>query len=143
MLKTSTIAACVLALSAPVALAQNNWMTNWAPPGPTDQPGGANGAAPTRDVGSTSANVNQTGDSRSTSSSILEQRLKQQSASGSWAPAYNTSAPPGYTAQAMTMDEPMRGGRHRIALTDEYGFHYDSRGDRLNAQGYVISPHTP
>jgi hypothetical protein len=70
MLETPTIAACVLALSAPVAL--------------------------TRDVGTTSANVGQTGDSRSTSSSILEQRLKQQSAAGSWAPAYNTSVPSGY-----------------------------------------------
>lgn len=138
MLRISTIAACVLALSAPVALAQSNWM----PPGPSDAPGGANGAAPTRDVGS-SGTAYQTGDSRSTSSSILEQRLKQESAAGSWAPAYNTGAPAGYTSQAMTMDDPMRGGRHRVAFTDEYGFRYDSRGDRLNAQGYVISPHTP
>jgi len=32
--------------------------------------------------------------------------------------------------------------RHREAFRDEYGFRYDSRGDRINAQGYVISPHT-
>lgn len=30
--------------------------------------------------------------------------------------------------------------RHETAITDEYGFHYDSRGDRLNAQGHVIAP---
>ncbi|HTR85583.1 MAG TPA: hypothetical protein VMI56_13975 [Reyranella sp.] len=130
MLKTSTIAACVLALSAPVALAQSSWMTNWIPNGPSDAPGGANGAAPTRDVGQTSANVGATGDSRSTSSSILEQRLKQQSAAGATSPAYNTNVPAGYSSQAMTMDEP-RSNSRRVYLTDEYGFHYNSRGDRI------------
>jgi hypothetical protein len=35
--------------------------------------------------------------------------------------------------------------RHfKVAMTDEYGFRYDSRGDRLNARGCVIPPpHTP
>jgi hypothetical protein len=38
---------------------------------------------------------------------------------------------------------PYRGTvRHREAFRDEYGFRYDSRGNRLNAEGYVISPHT-
>jgi len=38
---------------------------------------------------------------------------------------------------------PYRGTvRHREAFRDEYGFRYDARGNRLNAQGYVISPHT-
>jgi hypothetical protein len=32
--------------------------------------------------------------------------------------------------------------RHEEAFRDEYGFRYDARGNRLNAQGYVISPHT-
>jgi hypothetical protein len=30
-------------------------------------------------------------------------------------------------------------GNH-VAITDEYGFRYDSQGDRLNAQGCVIPP---
>jgi hypothetical protein len=29
---------------------------------------------------------------------------------------------------------------NRVAITDEYGFRYDGRGDRLNAQGCVIRP---
>jgi len=31
---------------------------------------------------------------------------------------------------------------HEEAFRDEYGFRYDARGNRLDAQGYVISPHT-
>ena len=31
---------------------------------------------------------------------------------------------------------------HQETMRDEYGFRYDSRGHRLNAQGCVISPHT-
>ena len=30
---------------------------------------------------------------------------------------------------------------HQEAMRDEYGFRYDARGHRLNAQGCVISPH--
>jgi hypothetical protein len=37
---------------------------------------------------------------------------------------------------------PMRNGPHQVAFKDEYGFRYDARGDRLDARGYVISPHT-
>jgi hypothetical protein len=29
---------------------------------------------------------------------------------------------------------------NRVAITDEYGFRYDSQGDRLNARGCVIPP---
>jgi hypothetical protein len=31
-------------------------------------------------------------------------------------------------------------GRHKVALTDEYGFRYDRWGNRLNSAGYVIAP---
>jgi hypothetical protein len=31
-------------------------------------------------------------------------------------------------------------GRHKVALTDEYGFHYDRWGNRLNGTGHVIAP---
>jgi hypothetical protein len=35
----------------------------------------------------------------------------------------------------------MSGGcGHTVAITDEYGFRYDSMGDRLNARGCVIAP---
>lgn len=52
MLKTTTIAACVLALSGGVALAQGNYM----PAGPNAAPGGATGSAPANTIG-TPANV--------------------------------------------------------------------------------------
>lgn len=33
---------------------------------------------------------------------------------------------------------------HQVAITDEYGFKYDSMGNRLNGRGCVIPPpHTP
>jgi hypothetical protein len=53
----------------------------------------------------------------------------------------NTASAP-YVGQAQ-MSEPEGRGPHHIAITDEYGFKYDSRGNRLDANGYVISPHTP
>jgi len=36
----------------------------------------------------------------------------------------------------------MRSGPHAVAFKDEYGFRYDSEGNRLDARGNVISPHT-
>lgn len=142
MMKTSLIAAGLLALSGTVAFAQPSWM----PGGPGTAPGGADGATRTRDVG-TSPTANAVGTGQTQSSTMLEQQIKQQSQAGATqAPVggYNGSVglggPDRYQAQAM--DEPMR-GPHRVAMTDEYGFKYDARGDRLNARGYVISPHTP
>jgi hypothetical protein len=32
--------------------------------------------------------------------------------------------------------------RHEEAFRDEYGFRYDARGDRIDAGGHRISPHT-
>jgi len=32
---------------------------------------------------------------------------------------------------------------HREAMRDKYGFRYDGRGHRINAQGCVMSPHNP
>jgi hypothetical protein len=86
-----------------------------------------------------------TGQTQSTS--MLEQQVKMQSQAGApQAPVggYNGSVglggPDRYQAQAVS-DEPTR-GPHRVAMTDEYGFKYDARGDRLDARGYLISPHT-
>jgi hypothetical protein len=31
---------------------------------------------------------------------------------------------------------------HPQAFRDEYGFRYDSRGNRIDAQGHMISPHS-
>jgi len=43
-------------------------------------------------------------------------------------------------AQAVS---PYRGSRvHEEAFRDEYGFRYDSRGNRIDAQGRLISPHS-
>ena len=45
-------------------------------------------------------------------------------------------------AQSMMSTMPSTAGRgpHKVAITDEYGFHYDSAGNRLNAAGYVVAP---
>lgn len=42
-----------------------------------------------------------------------------------------------YRSQAMTMDSGMR---FQAAITDEYGMRYNSRGDRLDAQGRIMPP---
>ncbi|MGD9881152.1 hypothetical protein [Reyranella sp.] len=34
-------------------------------------------------------------------------------------------------------------GPRQTAFTDEYGFRYDSQGNRLDARGNIISPHVP
>jgi hypothetical protein len=34
-------------------------------------------------------------------------------------------------------------GRRQAAFKDEYGFRYDSQGNRLDARGNIISPHIP
>ncbi len=36
----------------------------------------------------------------------------------------------------------MHTGPHPVAFKDEFGFRYDAQGDRLDAHGNVISPHT-
>jgi hypothetical protein len=127
MLKTSTIVACVLALWGSAAMAQN-WPSQWMPPGPNDAPGGANGPARARDIGSPSANVNQTVGGRTTSTTILSQTNKQQSAAG--------ASHSDYTSQAQLQNgiRPS-GSRGNVYMTDEYGFKYDSRGNRLDARG--------
>jgi hypothetical protein len=34
-------------------------------------------------------------------------------------------------------------GRRQATMKDEYGFRYDSQGNRLDARGNIISPHIP
>ena len=38
---------------------------------------------------------------------------------------------------------PAPSGPRQTAFKDEYGFRYDSEGNRLDARGNIISPHTP
>ena len=38
--------------------------------------------------------------------------------------------------QAVMGDE----GTNAVAITDEYGFKYNSRGDRLDSRGHIIAP---
>ena len=49
------------------------------------------------------------------------------------------------STQHATGPEPMPADRgpHQIAFRDEYGFRYDADGNRLDARGFVISPHIP
>jgi hypothetical protein len=140
MMKTSLIVAGLLAVSGSAAMAQSggNWMTNWIPPGPTDAPGGANGAAPGRYMGDSAVTTNGQG---TTSSSMLEQQTKRESAMGQGPSATASTGYTTYQAQAQRADEPM-GTRHRAYITDEYGFKYDRYGNRLDGRGNVISPHT-
>ena len=70
MLKTSTIVACVLALSGSVALAQI------MPVGPTSAPGGAGGSAPANTIGSPSANAKDTLGGGTRSTTVLSQTNK-------------------------------------------------------------------
>jgi len=57
---------------------------------------------------------------------------------------YTRQAPgPQPMDQQATATSPYEGTvRHEEAFRDEYGFRYDGRGNRINAQGHRISPHT-
>jgi hypothetical protein len=50
---------------------------------------------------------------------------------------YQTGAPMPNQAQ---YSGPMGGCGHTATIKDEYGFRYDSEGNRLNGQGCVIAP---
>ena len=127
MLKTSTIAACVLALSGSVALAQI------MPAGPNSAPGGAGGAAPASSIGSPSANVQDTLGGGTRSTTVLSQTNKNQSAAGMSRSDYSSGAQLQYGTQPQQAQSQM-GGPDRprgVAITDEYGNQYNSRGDKI------------
>jgi len=50
------------------------------------------------------------------------------------------NASPNVAQAPMTM--PAQSGPHQPAFKDEYGFRYDAQGNRLDARGNIISPHT-
>lgn len=93
MLKTTTIAACVLALSGGAALAQGNYM----PPGPSTAPGAA--GMPSSDYSSGA-------------------RMQ-----------YGTQ--PQNQAQGPGMMGGQSDNPRAVAITDEYGNQYNSRGDKI------------
>jgi hypothetical protein len=133
LLRISTIAACALALSSSVALAQ------MMPPGPSAAPGGAGGSAPASSIGSPSANVqdNMGGGTRSTT--VLSQTNKNQSAAGMSGSDYSSGAQVQYGTQPQApgqfQAQGMMGGPtdnpRTVALTDEYGNQYNARGDKI------------
>lgn len=131
MLRISTIATCALALSSGVALAQT------MPPGPNAAPYGAGGSAPASSIGSPSANVqdNMGGGTRSTT--VLSQTNKNQSAAGMSRSDYSSGAQlqygtqPQYQAQGQGMMGGPSDNPRAVAITDEYGNKYNSRGDKI------------
>jgi hypothetical protein len=82
MIEPKIIIASALLLCASAAMAQTNNSS-------TNAPMGANGAAPTRDVG-TNPNVANQQPNATTSSSMLEQKNKKDSAAGAPSSSYNT-----------------------------------------------------
>jgi hypothetical protein len=131
MSKTFLMMACALVLSGTAAVAQTNGIL----PVPNGAPNAAIVVTPTPDVGA-SSNVRSNPGSTTT---IEERQVKQGSAMDAPGSGYNAGS--GYENEAMGSSDQSR-MRHRMAITDEYGFRYDSRGDRIDANGNVISPHT-
>ena len=135
MLRISTIAACALALSSGVALAQT------MPPGPNAAPYGAGGSAPARSIGSPSANAqdNLGGGTRSTT--VLSQTNKNQSAAGMSRSDYSSGAQLQYGTQPQQAQGMMGSDNPRVvAITDEYGNQYNSRGDRIGRGRPIRQP---
>jgi hypothetical protein len=138
MWKTSTIAICALALSGSFAMAQTyNQSPGWMPGAPGNPPGGAGGPAPVRDIGSSTANANQTADGRTSSTSMLSQSNKAQSAAGMSSSDYGqgvggrSAQYGGSQAQMQYGTQDSCGNTGAVAITDEYGRRYNCRGDRL------------
>lgn len=56
----------------------------------------------------------------------------------------NVATAPATQPSAMQPMTPMdAAGSRQATFKDEYGFRYDSQGNRLDARGNVISPHVP
>jgi hypothetical protein len=129
MSKILPLIACTLVLSGTAAVAQ----TNRVPFGPRIAPTGTNGVTPTPDVGANS-HVRNNPDSTTT---MEEQQIKQGRPMAE--PGNGYSSGPRYENQTMRPPDQSH-TRHPAAITDEYGFRYDSRGDRLDVNGNVVSP---
>jgi hypothetical protein len=152
MLKTMTIAACVLALGSSLAFAQTSAQYNspggvMPPGGSYNAPQGANGSAPLRDVGTPSANATDTANGGTSSTTILSQSNKNQSAAGMPSSNYGQGMPGGQSAGSQVA-APVYGTQYGtqqayggmsgdqrnpngVCITDEYGHKYNCRGDRI------------
>ncbi|UYN97463.1 MAG: hypothetical protein KIT25_11195 [Enhydrobacter sp.] len=133
LLKTSTIAACALALSG-AAVAQ----------GVSPAPGGATGAGPVESIGTTTPNANATAPGTN-SSSVLSHTNKSQSAAGESGSAYTPQAQRMYSSdQAQTgptsqgairgrtgVVDPSAQGPNQVYIVDEYGRRYNREGMRI------------
>ena len=145
MIRTTTIAACVLALSGSLAFAQSNAQYNSSggvlpSGGAYNAPNGANGSAPMRDVGAPSANATDTAAGGTSSTSILSQSNKNQSAAGMPSSSYSPGMPGGQSAGTQYGYGPQQayggisgdqGNPNAVCITDEYGYKYNCRGDRI------------
>jgi hypothetical protein len=136
MWKISTTAICALALSGSLAMAQTY----------NQSPGGAGGPAPVQDIGATTANANQTVNGQTSSTSMLSYSNKAQSAEGMSGSNYgngpvatNSRYFDGSQAQQTQFGgsqmqygaQDSCGNAGAVAITDEFGNHYNCRGDRL------------
>lgn len=111
MLKLSTVAVCALVLSSGVALAQTGRML---PAGPNAAPGSANPPAPT--MGSPTATAPDKQDRmQGGTPSMQGQRQDADQAQG-----------PTRSLSSGDRDNP-----RAVAITDEYGNRYNSRGERI------------
>ena len=93
MSKLLSIAGCLVILGGSAAFAQSSTMSNGAKSSPNTGTQGAAGAAPTPDVGQTTPNVAETPTGKTTSSSMMQQKNKQDSATGASSSGYNTKKP--------------------------------------------------
>ena len=148
MLKTTMIAACVLAVSGSLALAQTNAPYNspggiMPPDGANNAPYGANGAAPMRDIGTPSANSTTTATGGTSSTSMLSQGKKNQSAAGMPSSNYggmqggqSAGTQYGYGPQQAYggMNGDQNASPNGVCITDEYGHKYNCRGDRIGGR---------
>ncbi len=137
LLKTSTIAACVFALSGGVALAQVSPM----PPG-TAGPGGATGTGAVENIGNNTPNAGQTAPGNS-SSSVLSHTNKAQSADGKRSSNYTgqeqsryagdqATAPYGTGMKGRTgVVDPSAQGATQTFIVDEYGRKYNRMGEPI------------
>ena len=119
MSRIPTIVAVALALSGGTAVAQS--YAPWMPAGPNDAPGGASGPARPSSIGSPSPNAADTVGGGTNSTTILSHDIKAQSAAG---------VPVQYGASQAMATRPTDNPR-RVAITDEYGNLYNSRGERI------------
>ena len=141
--RISTLAAIALTLSDGAAFAQTG-PGGMMPAGPNAAPGGAGGAAPATTIGSPTANAQDTLSGGTRSTTVLSQSNKNQSAAGMSRSDYDATSQRQYGTQPMPEQyrNQAEGAQHTfstgntdnpssVAITDEYGNKYNSRGERI------------